>query len=115
MDWVIVHAPECTAFITTDNPLGFVVSEDLKRSGEPVLGLASQKVTKIIPLTHQMALLMGKHGARLGHFSVNRHQVRDINLALATECERYVIAPEETLVRFIVRRSKVTRRSRQLE
>ena len=107
MDWVIAHAAECAAFITTDSPLGFVVPDELRRTGEPVLGIASHKITKLIPLTHQITLLMGHCGAGFGHFSVNRHQVREINLAVATECERYVIGSDENLVRCIVRRSKV--------
>jgi hypothetical protein len=107
MDWGIVHAHESSAFVTTDSPLGFVVPEALKRTAQPVLGLGSQLVTKLIPLTQQIALLMGHQGAGFGHFSVSRHQVRDINLAVASECERHVIGADEAHVRCIVRRSKV--------
>ncbi|MGO9245128.1 MAG: DUF4238 domain-containing protein [Verrucomicrobiia bacterium] len=107
MDWRIAHADRRTAFITTDSPLGYIVPEGFRRTGEPVLGLASDKITKLIPLTQQIALLMGYPGFGFEHCGANRQQVREINIAVAEECERYVIGHEEMLVRSIVSRSKV--------
>lgn len=107
MNWWIAHADERSAFITTDSPLGFIVPEEFQRTGEPVLGLASQKVTKLIPLTKRVALLMGHIGAGLDHFNFSRQQVREFNVTVATESERYVIGPDEALVRCTVKRSKV--------
>jgi hypothetical protein len=106
MDWCVVHS-DGPGFVTTDSPLGFIVSDDLKRSGEPVLGLASPKITKVIPLTHQTALLMGQYGARLGHFSISDFQTRELNNAVVKECERFVIGRDKLCVRQAVRRSNV--------
>jgi Protein of unknown function (DUF4238) len=106
MDWCIAHAGSF-GFVTTDSPIGFIVPESLKRSGEPALGLASPKITKIIPLTHRTALLIGQYGARLGHFSVSDHQVRELNKAVASECERFVIGYNKLSVRHAVRHSNI--------
>jgi hypothetical protein len=109
MNWLVVQADERSAFITTDSPLGYIVPEEFQRSGEPVLGLASQKVTKLIPLTQRLALYIGSFGAGFGYAPVcfSRQQVREFNVIVATECERYVIGRDEALVRCVVSRSKV--------
>jgi hypothetical protein len=109
MDWMIAHADDRSSFITTDSPFGFIVPEDIRRSGEPAIGLGSPKVTKIVPLSGRIALLIGGFGARLGHFAFDRTQVRELNVAVATECDRYVIGADEALVRSVVRRSRVDR------
>ena len=109
MDWVIVHAAKGCSFITTDSPIGYVIPEEFKRSGEPVIGLGSDKITKLFPLTQQVALLIGKYGAGFGHFSFNRTQVREFNITVAQETERFLIGQNEALVRSIVRKSKIDR------
>jgi hypothetical protein len=88
MNWVVVHADKRSAFITTDGPIGFVVPDEFRRSGEPVLGLGSQEITKLVPLSQGVALLIGNHGAGFGHFDFHREQVRDVNIMVATECQR---------------------------
>ena len=107
MDWMVVHADKRSAFITTDEPIGFIVPDEFRRSGEPVLGLGSQKITKLVPLSQTVALLLGKWGGGFGHFDFGREQIRDFNIAVATECDRYVIGRDEALVRSIVKQSKV--------
>ena len=106
MNWVIVHS-DTPGFITTDSPLGFIIPEDLRRTGEPVIGLASPKITKVIPLTHTTALLLGQYGARLGHLRISDFQARELNVAVATECERFVLGRNKLTVRQAVRRSNV--------
>jgi hypothetical protein len=107
MDWSIVHVYERSAFITTDSPLGFIVPDELQGRPDLDLSLLSQNTTKVVPLTKRMALLVGERGCGFGHFAVDRAVVREINIALAIECERYVIGANESLVRSIVRRGKV--------
>jgi Protein of unknown function (DUF4238) len=107
MDWMIVHADKRTAFITTDEPIGFIVPDEFRQSGEPVLGLGSQKITKLVPLTQAVALLLGRCGGGFGHFDFSSEQIRDFNITVATECDRYVIGRDEALVRSVVKESKV--------
>ncbi|HEX9127677.1 MAG TPA: DUF4238 domain-containing protein [Gemmatimonadaceae bacterium] len=107
MDWMVVHADDRSAFITTDSSWGYLVPDEVRRSCEPVYGIASEKIVKVVTLSCRTALVIGQKGAHFGHFRVGRDRVRDINLAIAAECERYVIGPDEALVRSVVRRSKV--------
>jgi hypothetical protein len=107
MDWVVVHATKRSSFITTDSPIGYVVPEEFLRSGEPVIGAGSEKITKLFPLTQTVGLLIGKYGAGLGHLRINRKQVREFNQTVAQEAERFLIGPDEDLVRSIVRKSKI--------
>lgn len=109
MDWVVVHAVRGCSFITTDSPIGYVVPEKFIRSGEPVIGLGSEKITKLFPLTQKVALLIGKYGGGFGHFRFNRTQVRDFNVTVARETERFLIGRDEALVRSIVRKSNIDR------
>lgn len=109
MDWAIAHANDRSSFITTDSPFGFIVPEEIRRSREPAIGLGSPNVTKIVPLSGRIALLLGGVGVGLGHFDFDRTQVRELNVAVASECDRYVMGPDEALVRSIVRRSRVDR------
>lgn len=107
MDWLVAHADGHASFITTDSPLGYVLDDQQRRRREPVLGFASEKITKLVPLTSGTALVIGGPGAGFGHFSVDRNQVREINLAVTIECDRFVIGRDEALLRSIVPASKV--------
>jgi Protein of unknown function (DUF4238) len=107
MDWMVVHPDSRSAFITTDEPIGFIVPDEFRRSGEPVLGLCSHKITKFVPLSQSVGLLIGKHGGGFGHFEIPREQTRDLNILVAKECNRYVIGRDEALVRSVVKQSKV--------
>lgn len=107
MDWLVVHAHPSSAFITTDEPIGFIVPEEFRLSGEPVLGLASQKIVKLVPLSQTVAIMLGKFGGGFGHRGVLREQVRSLNKLIAAECDRYVIGRDEALVRSVVKQSKV--------
>jgi hypothetical protein len=100
MDWVVAHTTDACPFVLTDAPLGFILNEKDKGSGEPILGLLSDRVTNVIPLTKTTCLLMvrKKSQARLVHYSVDPQQVRQINTAVIHESERFVIAKDKTVV-----------------
>jgi hypothetical protein len=51
--------------------------------------------------------MVGAYGGELNHCDLSREEVRHFNIAVATECEGYVIGRDEALVRSIVRASKV--------
>jgi hypothetical protein len=107
MDWSVVHAPEPWAFITTDSPLGYIVPAELSQSGEPVLGLLSEQVTKLVPLTQRTALRIEGFGWGLAHYDLNMERVLEFSISVATECDSYVIGRDEALVRSVVRSSTV--------
>ena len=107
MDWMVVHAHPSSAFITTDEPIGFIVSDEFRQSGEPVLGLASQKIVKVAPLSQKVAIMLGQFGGGFGHMGMHREQVRNVNKLVASECDRYVIGRDKALVESVVKQSKV--------
>jgi hypothetical protein len=88
MDWVVVHAHPSSAFITTDQPIGFIVPDEFRQSGEPVFGLASQKIVKLVPLSQRISLMLGHFGGGFGHRGMHRDQVRSVNKLVASECDR---------------------------
>ena len=107
MDWMVVHAHPSSAFITSDEPIGFIVPDEFRQSGEPVLGLASQKIVKLVPLSQRVALMLGQFGGGFGHMGMHRDQVRFANKLVASECDRYVIGRDKALVQSVVKQSKV--------
>jgi Protein of unknown function (DUF4238) len=62
MDWVVMHAHPSSAFITTDEPIGFIVPDEFRKTGEPVIGLASQRIVKVVPLSQSVTLMLGQFG-----------------------------------------------------
>ena len=107
MDWLVVHAHPKTSFITTDEPIGFIVPENFRQTGEPVLGLVSHKISKFVPLSQSVGIIIGKFGGGFGHIGFDREQVRELNQIVAIESDRYVIGRDEALVQSVVKQSKV--------
>ncbi len=109
MDWLVIHAHPSTSFITTDEPIGFIVPEEIQRTGESVLGLASQKIVKVVPLSHSTALMLGKFGGGFGHQQAPRELIWGLNKLIATECDRYVIGRDEAHIKNVVNQSRVNK------
>lgn len=110
MNWTVAHADDRTSFITTDAPFAFIVSDELLRSGKPVLGVGSFEVTKVVPLTRHTCLLLGDKGVAIDHVDLPRDRVREINVLLASECDRFVFAADEAHLKSVVRRSAIDRK-----
>jgi len=100
MDWAVVHTTGQSPFVLSDAPLGFIVEDKDKGTGEPVLGILSDRVTKVLPLTQTTCLLLVslKSKARLVHFSASEQQVDELNTAVIHESDRLVIGRDEGTV-----------------
>lgn len=107
MDWIIVHTTEEAPFVLSDAPLGFIVDENDRGTGEPVLGIFSERVIKVIPLNQNICLLMVEKEckAKLVHVSANEHEVDQLNTAVIQESERIVIGKDEKTVTEAVRKA----------
>ncbi|MGD8307459.1 MAG: DUF4238 domain-containing protein [Ignavibacteria bacterium] len=108
LNWVVLQAPEITSFITSDNP--FVL---LPPMGFPIgirgYGLKTKGVTMIIPLSKEQCITIGAPGNSFSYINIKRKTVRDINLYVASRCDRFVIARDEELLKSIVKKTKINK------
>jgi len=107
MDWGIYHAPPKKSFITTDNPLILVPPVEYK-PGFFGIGIITKGARKVLPLSQKACLIMFDRGDLLVHRDADMHLVRNINLSLTSRADRFVIGCDETLIRNLVRTTKLT-------
>lgn len=104
MDWTFFHSPSDRAFITTDSP--FYVMEPSGWDTVPRwygFGYGTLGTQKFIPLTDRVCLAMYDPGVALQHRVLSEAGVRAINIRLAANAYRFVIARDEDLLRSLVR------------
>lgn len=106
MNWLLLHAPHITSFITTDNPFVIIPPENLKTSVYGT-GIATPGAKKIIPLTQSLCLIMLDHGTLTKHKNIDRGLVRNVNINISCVADRFVIGRDEALVRKIVKTAKL--------
>jgi len=90
-DWEVLYAEPRTSFVTCDVPFGITHS----RAGYRPVGVASPEATKAVPLSSRVCLSFS--GER-GTFRVRKAragEVRQINMAVLREAERYAIARDD--------------------
>jgi hypothetical protein len=107
MNWTVVHAPAKRAYITSDSPFGYIIPERLRGTDRPILGILSEEIIKVIPLAPSIVLRIGGWGTGFSHVEANRQELTEINLAVATECDRFLIGSSEDQVRYVVKRSRI--------
>lgn len=107
MTWMFVHPEAGSEFITSDAP--FCLLPPLEK-GDPAwmgTGLLTPGATKFIPLTPSTALLMGDPGEHVVHRDSEAWRVRDGNLAVTVRCRRYLLGPDEDVLRELVATTKI--------
>jgi len=106
MNWVVLHAPTKTAFMTTDAPFVLLPPEHWKPSIYGY-GIITPGTRKLLPLGPDACLVMFDRGDELFHRSIDVDSVRRINLRLAHQSDRFVIARDEAQLRSVIRASGV--------
>ncbi|MGK2860235.1 MAG: DUF4238 domain-containing protein [Thermoanaerobaculia bacterium] len=106
MRWAVGRAPRQMSLIVTDAPLLLIPPRNWQ-PGMSGVGLETPVTHKMFPLTRKLALFIGDFGHGFEFLPLTRGQVRSNNLALASRCERFVIGPDEALVRSVVRRTNL--------
>ncbi|MDD2901780.1 MAG: DUF4238 domain-containing protein [Syntrophales bacterium] len=106
MDWLFLHAPQETSFITSDNPVVLVPPEDFPK-GPYGIGILFKGVRKLFPISQTTCLIMLDHGDLLAHHKTDKQTVRNINLNVALYTERFLIGRDELLIKNIVRKTKI--------
>lgn len=111
MDWLMVFSPPVSSFITTDNP--FTVVPPLNRVPHRGVGISTPGAQKQIPLSQDVCLVLLDKGGRGFFLDIDKSQVRQINRNAATNCDRFVIARDEALLRSIVSLTRVDKSTRK--
>jgi hypothetical protein len=113
MNWMVFHAPKSTSFVTTDNPLILLPPPGYDPNSPWGYGLLTAGVRKVFPLSQKACLVMDGPGHILSYVNVHKQIVRDVNIQVAFQAYRFVIARDEDLVRNIVRTAKLQQRKPQ--
>jgi hypothetical protein len=99
MDWMFLHSPPGSAFVTSDNPFHIIPPSNLEEM--PIwmsYGYATLGAKKLIPLSMSVGLVMGDPGDRIQHAAATKEIVRTFNLGIASDAYRFLIGHEENLV-----------------
>jgi hypothetical protein len=107
MQWLIAHASSDTSFVTSDNPFSLAPPTGYDPKGVFGVGIATPGATKIIPLSSKSCLLIFDEGECIVHTRFNREHVREINLITTGGCNRYVVSRDESLLRYLVGRTRI--------
>lgn len=111
MTWLIARAPSDTSFITSDSP--FVIMPPLESAPDRPYGFGTRGAVTLVPLTQRVCLCISGPGTFAVQRVIPKSEVREINIAIAQKCERFVIGRDEALVRNIVAKSRVERLARR--
>lgn len=102
MTWLVAIAPVETSFITSDAP--FVITPPERWHGP--FGFGTPGATTLIPLSQQVCLCIGGEASVVAYRNIPKSEVRQVNIAVAQNCERYLIARDESLLKNIVAKSR---------
>jgi hypothetical protein len=105
-EWLVGLAPEGSAFMTSDRPIGLLV-----RSGGFGDDAFDADLIRVFPLSPRSALLIGlpTEEPSLARSTLNAGAVRIANVAVARRADRNVIAESELLLRAAVADANLSR------
>jgi hypothetical protein len=112
MQWLIAHASSDTSFVTSDNPFLIAPPEFYDPNSPTGIGIATPGATKIIPLSLKSCLFIFDKGEGAVHTQFDRDKIKEINLMIANGCMRYVISRDESLLRYLVKKTRIDVRKR---
>lgn len=105
--WAVLRAPEESSFITTDDPVVHIFPP---RNGFYPTPPLSPEVSKLIPLAHDVLLMIHGEGATQLNLPIGRAEVRGFNVAVASASQEIVVARDEALLRSIVKKAHLESR-----
>lgn len=107
MNWLVLHAPYNSSFITTDAPYSLIPPDGYDPNSFWGVGITTLGAKKILPLTATCCLLMLDKGNELFHKNATRDFVRHINFASACSSDEYIFARDMSHLESIVKKSGV--------
>ncbi len=103
-DWSIIHREtEKKSFITTDAPVLLTTVAPRERNLWGI-GFGNTDALILFPLTESCLLAIHGNIGALYHMVAGEKKIRQLNLALANHCQRFVISRDEALVRSLTNR-----------
>ena len=103
-DWVVLHRNnEKKSFITSDAPV-FLTTVAPRAERFWGVGFGNTDALVFFPLKESCTLAMYGNRGDLRHSEVDTERVRQLNLAIASRCQRFVIGRDEALLRSLAQR-----------
>ena len=98
-NWAIFHRDnDKKSFVTTDAPV-LLTTVAPRQNNFWGIGFGNTDALVLFPLTESCILAMYGSEGNFRHWTAGSEQIRQINLALADRCQRFVIGRDEALVR----------------
>lgn len=98
-DWIVTHRNnDKKSFVTTDAPV-LLTTVAPRKSNFYGVGFGNSDALVVFPLTASCVILMYSNNGQLEHRVANTQQIRQINLGLTDNCQRFVIGRDVELVR----------------
>ncbi len=109
LNWEILTAPKDCSFVTCDNPFT-VVPPPLFDDTIQGYGILTPGASTVVPLSHKTAICFHGEGDRVRGFVLYKQFLRNTNVVVAANSERFVIARDEPLLRSVVRKGRLDQR-----
>ena len=106
LNWEILAAPKGMSFLTCDNPFT-VVPPPLFDDSIQGYGILTPGASTVVPLSSKTAICFSGEGDRTRGAVVYKNFLRNTNVVVAANSERFVIARDEPLLRSVVRKGKL--------
>jgi hypothetical protein len=100
MQWAFLHAPDGTAFITSDQPFTLTAPPpEFRTPPFGSYGILNPGCRKLFPLSPKVCLVMFDRGHGAPHRQANSDEMNLINRTTAADAYRYLIGRDEAHVR----------------
>ncbi len=100
MSWLLIHAPEGAAFITSDDPFLLVPPRDYNPDNTPYgVGIVTSGAHKRVSLTQRLYLCIQDEGSEMPTWQADKRAVRAINEDTAKSHRRFLFGRDEALLR----------------
>jgi hypothetical protein len=106
LNWEILAAPKGTSFVTCDNPFTVVPPPFFDDTLEGY-GILTPGSSTVVPLSRRTAICFYGEGERTRGAVVYKDFLRHVNLVVAANSERFVIASDGLLLKSLVRKGKL--------
>ena len=108
LKWEVFAAPKGCSFITCDNPFTVVPPPNFD-SSLGGYGIFTPGASTIVPLSSKTAVCFYGEGDSTRGAVLYRAFLRNVNVVVAANSERFVIARDEPLLRSVVRKGQLDR------